>query len=52
MGWHYIVITGIDYDIPTDKSELTFASWSGKGTFKLDDIKNNSGIFEGAVYIE
>ena len=52
MGWHYIVITGVDYDITTDKCKLTFASWSGKGTFSLKDVKSNSGIFEGAVYIE
>lgn len=52
MGWHYIVITGIDYDVTNGKCELTFSSWSGKGTFIYDDVINKKGIFEGVVYIE
>lgn len=50
-NWYFYYYLCTDYSF-YDDCKLSFASWSGKGTFMLEYVKSNSGIFKGAVYIE
>lgn len=44
VSWHYITVTGI-----SEKGQLTFSSWGGKGIMSCADLQNHFGFTGGVI---